>query len=219
MPMFRKVTTEDLERSLAEMRGYFPGARLGTRLDIQKATYKEFLTALEHGGEEPIQRFLTENPYVIQYAIPDSGHHGVWAFPKQMIKPNARNGTAGLIPDYLIASRSSLGFSWHIVELKRFDRQFANERGDNFSSDGGRGVVQCQRYLRHFSNYIDAVRTNIRVPDLIQPRGAILLIGDSDEESVCQNDLRANFDNSKICIVSYRRLLGGLANDLDMQSL
>jgi hypothetical protein len=214
---FRIETPEDRERWFAEMRDYFPGARFGTLRDIRKATYDELLSALQEGGEEPIQRFLTANPYVIQYAIPDSGHHGVWVFPKQTIKPNAQNGTAGLIPDYLIASRSSLGFFWHVVELKRFDRQFSNQRGDGFSIDGGRGVVQCQKYLNHFNNYIDAVRTNIQAPDLVQPKSAILLIGDSDAESVRQNELRANFEDPKISIVSYRRLISGLANDLSLR--
>jgi hypothetical protein len=215
---FRIETPEDRERWFAEMRGYFLGARFGTRRDISRATYDGLRRALEEGGEEPIQRFLTANPYVIQYAIPDSGHHGVWVFPKQMIKPSAQNGTAGLIPDYLIASRSSLGFFWHVVELKRFDRQFASRRGDNFSADGGRGIVQCQTYLGHFNNYIDAVRTNIQAPDLVQPKGAILLIGDSDTESVRQNEVRANFENRRISIVSYRRLIGGPANDLALSS-
>ncbi len=200
------------------MRDYFPGAHFGTRLDICRATFDALRSALEQGGEEPIQRFLTANPYVIQYAIPDSGHHGVWIFPKQMIKPNAQNGSAGLIPDYLVASRSSLGFFWHLVELKRFDRQFANRRGDSFSTDGGRGVVQCQKYLKHFNDYIDAVRTNIQAPELVQPRGAILLIGDSEEESVRQIEMRANFENPRISVVSYRRLIGGLANDLALSS-
>jgi hypothetical protein len=212
--MFRIVTHEDREKWLAELRGYFPGARFGTRLDINRTTYDGLRSALEEGGEETIQRFLTANPYVIQYAIPDSGHHGVWVFPKQTIKPNAQNGTDGLIPDYLVASRSSLGFFWHVVELKRFDRQLANERGDNFSSDGGRGIVQCQKDLNHFINYIDAVRTNIQAPELVQPRGAILFIGDSEAENVRQTEVRANFSDPRISIVSYRRLIGGVANDL-----
>ena len=154
---------------------------------------------------------------MLQYAIPDSGHHGVWIFPKQAIKPNAQNGTAGLIPDYLVASRSSLGFFWHVVELKRFDRQFSNARGDNFSTDGGRGVVQCQKYLKHFNDYIDAVRTNIQAPDLVQPRGAILLIGDAEAESVQQNELRANFESPRVSVVSYRRLIAGVANDMGLR--
>ncbi|MCP3390276.1 DUF4263 domain-containing protein [Bradyrhizobium sp. CCGB12] len=214
MSNFQFETAQDREKWLAELRDYFPGARFGTIRDIGKETYEGLLSALNQGGEENIQRFLTQNPYVIQYAIPDSGHHGVWVFPKQAIKPSALNGTAGLIPDYLVATRSSLGFFWHVVELKRFDRQFANPPGDNFSSDGGRGVVQCQRYLSHFSNYIDAVRANIQAPELVQPKGAVLIIGDSKTENPRQNEMRANFENSRISVVSYRRLIEGLANDL-----
>ncbi|MEW6455015.1 MAG: Shedu anti-phage system protein SduA domain-containing protein [Pseudomonadota bacterium] len=220
MPNFRIETHEDRERQLAEWKGYFPGARFGTLRDITRATYQELRRALEEGREESIQNFLTANPYVIQYAIPHSGHHGVWVFPKQMIKPSAKNGVAGLIPDYLVVSRSSLGFFWHVVELKRFDRQFANRKGDDLSIDGSRGVIQCQKYLSHFNDYIDAIRINIQAPELVQPMGAILLIGDSEAESWQQNELRGNFEKSgsKISIVSYRRLIYSLASDLRLKS-
>jgi hypothetical protein len=49
-------------------------------------------------------------PYLLQYAVDRSGHHGIWVYPKQMIKPKRADGTSGFIPDYLIATRSSLGY-------------------------------------------------------------------------------------------------------------
>lgn len=183
---------------------------------LKASTYEEFKAALAAGGEEPIQVFLSANPYVLQYAIPHSGHHGIWVFPKQMIKPRAQNGTAGLIPDYLVASKSSLGFFWHVVEIKRFDRHLSNAAGDGFGVDANQGIVQCQSYLSHFQNYIDAARANIAAPELVQPEGAILIIGDTDVESSRQISIRSQFERThdKISVLSYRRLLAGLRHDL-----
>lgn len=103
-----------------------------------------------------------------------------------MIRPRGADGTSGLIPDFLIATRLSLGYFWSVVELKRFDLQFSIRKGDGYSSEGGKTHAQCNSYLAHFQDYIDSVRSNVRIAELIQPKGAILLIGDSENESDAQ---------------------------------
>jgi hypothetical protein len=177
---------------------------------------KSFREALADESEEAIQKVLTSNPYLIQYAIPHSGHHGIWAFPKPMIKPPTLNGSSGLIPDYLVVTKSSLGYFWYIVEIKRYDVQFASPDGRGYSRDGQRAIAQCNSYLAHFQDYIEAVRSNIRIEDLIQPKGAVLLIGNSEVESEAQQRCRANFVRTApmIDVVSYQRILGALEADL-----
>jgi hypothetical protein len=176
--------------------------------------------ALELGPEEAIQEVLAENPYLIQYAVEGSGHHGIWVFPKQMIKQRGADSTAGLVPDFLIVTCSSLGYFWHIVELKRFDVQFSNQNGTGLSPEGNRAVVQCNSYLTHLQDYIDSVRSNIRVEELIQPQGAVLLIGDSEKENKAQRQCRANFvrNSHRINVVSYRRIISHLESDLRSRS-
>ena len=136
-----------------------------------------------------------------------------------MIRPRGADGTRGLVPDYLIVTRSSLGYFWHVVELKRFHVQFANRTGDGYSAEGNKAIAQCNGYLNHFQDYIDAVRSNIHVAELIQPEGAILLTGDSEKESEAQRLCRSNFvrNNPKIDVVSYRRIIDRLSSDLEVR--
>lgn len=214
MPNFQQLTPEYWEKHRTELAGQFPGAQFGWSADAD--TLDALQIALATGGEDAIQQVLTANPYLIQYAVDRSGHHGIWVFPKQMIKPRSADGSQGLIPDYLIVTRSSLGYFWHIVELKRFDVQFANQKGDGFSSEGNRAIGQCNAYLTHFQDYIDAIRSHIRIAELIQPEGVVLLMGDSETESEPQRQFRSDFvrNNSKINVVTYRRIIGGLESDL-----
>jgi hypothetical protein len=197
VPIIEELTPEYWKKREREWSEYFPGALFGWGVDLDSAVLEEFQAALSDGREESIQKALTAHPYLIQYAIERSGHHGI-------------------IPDYLVVTRSSLGYFWHVLELKRFDVQFSNSDGTGYSPEGHKGIAQCNSYLGHFQDYIDTVRSSIRVPELIQPTGAILLIGNSETESDAQQKCRANFvrNNPKIDVVSYQRILGGLISDL-----
>jgi hypothetical protein len=153
---------------------------------------------------------------MIQYAIDHSGHHGIWVFPKRMIKPPAPGMSKGMIPDYLIVTRSSLGYFWHVVELKRADIQFSDAVGGGFSRDGHRAVAQCGRYLARLQDYIESARANVGITASIKPVGAVILIGDARTETPAQQQCRAEFVrvSSNIKIVSYDRIRRGLLNDL-----
>lgn len=216
MPRLDLLSEEDHARAREENKRRFQGARYGSVFDVNSTVLAEFEAALEDGSEEVMQRCLTRNPYIIQYALRHSGHHGTWVFPKQMIKTTSANRSHGMIPDYLVAGKSSLGYRWFIVELKRPDHQFANARGDAFSGEGGKAVAQCQSYLTHFQNYIDIVRSNVGIADLIQPQGSVLIMGRSSMETEIQCRFRANFvaTSPKIDVVSYDRLLEGLRWDV-----
>ncbi len=220
MSLFKASTEIDFKAVRNEWAEEFPGSLFGCIRDLRPTTIKELSVALAYGSEEAIQKVLTANPYLIQYAVDCSGHHGIWVFPKPMIKPPGADGSQGLIPDYLVVTRSSLGYFWHVVELKRFDVQFARRDGRGFSQDGNKAVVQCNVYLAHFQNYIDAIRSNIRINELIQPRGAIILIGNSAIENEEQRACRANFvgGTSSIQVVTYQRIIQSLESDMAFRS-
>jgi hypothetical protein len=173
MPAFLKSSDADVDKYREELLQQFPGAEFGAHWNLRKDAFYTLRSALADSSEESIQKALTANPYLIQYAVSLSGHHGIWVFPKPMIKTPAADGSEGLIPDYLIATRSSLGYFWHRVELKRFDNQFANKKGRGLSKEGQAAVDQCNRYLTHFDDYIETVRNNVRVSETIRPEGAI----------------------------------------------
>jgi hypothetical protein len=205
-----------LDATRREWAEQFPSAHFGCILDINLGVKNALRVALANGSEESIQKVLTANPYLIQYAVDQSGHHGIWVFPKPMIKPPGTDGTRGLIPDYLVVTRSSLGYLWHVVELKRFNVQFARRDGRGLSQDGNKAIAQCNVYLSHFQDYVDAVRCNIRIGELIQPRGVVLLIGNSATETQAQREYRANFVRTapNIDVVSYQRIVHSLESDL-----
>lgn len=214
MPTF-PISFSSAQANREEWAAEFPGARFGYIGDLHSGLLDEFETAVRSEQEEQIQRLLSANPYLIQYAIDHSGHHGIWVFPKQMISPAAAIGLRGMIPDYLVATRSSLGYFWHIVELKRADVQFCNTNGDGYTGTAQRAIAQCNRYLTHMQDYIETVRTNVRIPEVITPVGAVVLIGDARQEAPEQQRCRAEFVRSSptISIVSYDRIRRGLEND------
>jgi hypothetical protein len=218
--LFKQMTESDLEAGRIERAEEFPGSHFGCLLDICASTMTALRVALADGSEEKIQEVLTANPYLIQYAVDHSGHHGVWIFPKPMIKSRGMDKSPGLIPDYLIVTRSSLGYVWHVVELKRFNVQFARRDGRGLSQDGNEAIVQCNAYLSHFQDYVDAVRSNVRINELIQPRGAIVLIGNSETENDEQLNCRANFVRGArgIQVVTYNRIVRSLESDLGLRS-
>jgi hypothetical protein len=214
---FKITNLADLDdkADIAEQRAKFIGSCYGDPRLLRAGLDDEFEAVLK-GPEETIQNFLTANPYLLQYVIPNSGHHGTWAFPKNMIRTKKTDGTPGLIPDYLVATRNSLGYHWHIVELKLASVQFANIRGKSYSRDANEGIVQCATYISHFTKYIETVRSNIGVPDLIVPESAVLLIGDATAETDAQRICRSEFCElkSRMIVASYDRIRRGLANDL-----
>lgn len=205
----------DHDADIAAQRAKFPGSHYGDARLLRAGLDDEFEACLL-GSEETIQKFLSANPYLLQYVIPNSGHHGTWVFPKQMIRSKKANGTPGLIPDYLVATRSSLGYYWHIVELKLASVQFARLNGKSFTGDATGAIAQCATYVSHFANYIETVRSNIGVGEVITPKNAILLIGDATVENDAQRICRGEFCDlaPRLIVASYDRIRRGLANDL-----
>lgn len=204
-------TEEDRARSAA----CFPGSLYGDVTMLSVEGILEFEAALGADDEEALHLALERNPYLLQYVVPQSGHHGIWAFPKRMIKTPSVTGSAGLIPDFLIATRSSLGYYWHIIELKKANVQFANAKGDGYSTTGHKGLAQCAAYYAHFKDYIESVRTNVGVPDIIVPKAAILVIGDATEETPAQNRCRREFCDltDRVIVASYDRIRSHARSD------
>lgn|SRR5580693_916533 len=59
----------------------FLGANFGCLRDVSPAVLKAFRAALSEAPEEAIQKVITANPYLIQYAVARSGHQGIWVYP------------------------------------------------------------------------------------------------------------------------------------------
>lgn len=217
-PVIRSMADFDHEAQIKELAAEFPGSQYGDIRTLEDGLMAKFEAALAADCEEAIQRLITANPYLIQYVVPQSGHHGTWVFPKQMIRAKAASGTPGLIPDFLVATSGSLGYKWQIVELKKASVQFAKPTGKGYSRDASDGIAQCATYRAHFANYIETVRSNVGISEIIMPDNVILLIGDAKRETNRQRICRAEFDSlgPNMMVASYDRIRRGLANDLGL---
>lgn len=215
-PRVFRISEVDHDADIAEWAAKFPGSHYGDPRTLRPDLLEDFEDVLKLGREEPIQKLITANPYLLQYVTPDTGHHGIWVFPKRTIRTQRVDGTPGLIPDYLVAAKNSLGYTWHIVELKKSIVQFSKSRGENYSRDAAEGIAQCAKYHAHFADYIETVRNNIGIPETITPKSVILLIGDGATETENERTCRAEFDRlgSSISVISYDRIRRGLASDL-----
>jgi hypothetical protein len=204
---FTTAVRTDADRDRAA--SLFQGAAYGEPSTLTESGWKNFEAALQSGNEEEIHHQLFLNPYLIQYLVAQSGHHGTWVFSKKTIKTQRADGTPGLIPDFLVATRNSLGYTWHVVELKKPTAQFSNASGNGYSTIGHKGIAQCANYIAHFNDYIETVRSNVGVQELITPKTAILVIGNSNIETAEQTACRRNFCalTDRIDVVTYNRIV------------
>ena len=211
--VFRLATRTDEDR--AADAANFPGSLYGEPGMLEREGVDEFRIALKADDEERIQRAICRCPYLLQYVVPNSGHHGTWVFPKAMIRTKRVNGQPGLIPDFLVATRNSLGFTWHIVELKKPNVQFSNAAGNGYSTTGHQGIAQCASYAAHFRDYIETVRANVGISEIITPKNVILVIGDTRYERPEQTRRRREFEEiaNNVVIASYDRIRRGIMND------
>lgn len=215
MPRLSGVTPEQLRAEREAAAARFPGSRYGEIHDLAPDVDEAFETSLSEGREEAIQRCLTDHPYLIQYAIKSSGHHGIWVYPKQAIRLRGGDGSPGLIPDFLVITRSSLGYFWQVVELKRSDAQFANANGTGLTRDAHEALVQCSRYLSHMADHIETVPRNIGIRDTLRPSNPVLIMGDAKTETEAQRCVRSDMARaSNVEIVSYDRIRRHLRSDL-----
>lgn len=212
----RSVNDFDQDAYFHEQAALFPGSRYGNILSLRPGLLDELETALAEDSEEAIQCLLTENPYLLQYVVPQSGHHGIWVFPKQMIRTKKASGTPGLIPDFLVVTAGSLGYRWQIIELKTATVQFAKSSGKSYTSTATAGIAQCATYRAHFANYIETVRSNIGIEDMIVPANVILVIGDATTETDKEKICRSEFDSlsASMMVASFDRIRRGLRSDL-----
>ncbi|EFE72130.1 predicted protein [Streptomyces viridosporus ATCC 14672] len=74
--------------------------------------------AMDNATEErPMQVVLENHPALLANVI--AGHHGIW------VRPQVRLGDR-YVSDFLIASRTSAGLRWHLVELESPTERLTN---------------------------------------------------------------------------------------------
>lgn len=169
----------------------------------------------ERCGEKAIDEYIRENPAIFTVALSfaNTGHHGTWVIPQQVIQPAIKGVAPGLIPDYLLGGKSSDGFEWWIAELKGVDAPiFTKRRGAMaFSSVTNHGICQLLNYMDFCAENQATLRSQFRLFGLREPRGMLFVGREADIASEAEFEkLKAAWNllsHSKLQIRTYDSLL------------
>ena len=89
---------------------------------ITKDDINELISTIENSRiEEDVQKFLKLHPGVLTRHL--GGGHGRYCIPKPSL-------AGAYYPDFLLADLSSLGLTWHAVELENPQANMFNKGGD-----------------------------------------------------------------------------------------
>lgn len=184
--------------------------------------HSNFITSEQRSGirklieskssETEIDRFLSENKPIWDALFSDTGNHGIWVIPKQQIKTKIGEGR-GLIPDFIIRTKSSSGFQYWVVEIKGPNTSLLilnRSKELYFTSEANKGLCQLLEYKDYCSKYQTKFRDEFNFEDFREPTG-LLLIGTEDEfaKSTEKRDFKAAWNryNSNLLIRSFSSFL------------
>ncbi len=187
-----------------------------SHLEVSKKQFKSFETLVEgNAGETEIANFLKNNKSVLVNSLRslNTGHHGAWVIPKQMVRPPMAESQKGLIPDYVLGGLSSDGFEWFVLELKGADQRIITESNNllYFGSVANKAICQTIEYIDYCASVQAYLRDSLKLRDFREPKGFILI----GRETEFPNDSRREkfksawnrFMGHKIEIRTYDSLL------------
>jgi len=162
-----------------------PEEYLVPQRSVSEAEVRTLSDLVERGvSETEIDRFLRASPplLVSALALINTGHHGSWVVPQQVIRPPQGSVQSGLKPDFIVGGKSSDGFAWFVVELKGPGDAIFSEASSRLllSRPANMGVIQLLEYIDYCSQAQAYLRDTLHLIDFREPRG-LLLIGRETE--------------------------------------
>jgi hypothetical protein len=172
--------------------------------DLSREHIKSFKMRLRTATkEEQIQSFLKGNPLLLVQHL--SRWHGRWAIPKVKLGKH--------VTDFLIASKSSIGFEWQAIELESPKAKMFTKAGNPTSS-----LTHAIRQIQDWRNWIErnrdtAVRSRddggLGLTDIQGEVPGLILLGRRSGHSDQTRSLRRRIaQETRIKIHSYDWLLG-----------
>jgi hypothetical protein len=158
-------------------------------LEITQDDINELVSIIEHSNrEEDIQQFLQSHPNILTHYL--GGGHGRYCLPKKSL--------GGMyIPDFLLADLSSLGISWHAVELKNPKAKMFNKNGD-YSR-------QLNHAMKQIRDWRDWLKNNLNEARNLRQEKGLSLIG-IEPELDCLMLIGRRKDLDETIIESRRRM-------------
>lgn len=163
--------------------------------------------------EREIDAFISDNPVVLTIPLDffRTGHHGGWVVPKKAVRSRVSQGIPGLIPDFLIGGRSSMGFTWMVIELKGAGDNLFSKVSDKiyFSKTANQGICQLLEYIDFCSKSQANIRDSLRLTDFREPTGLMIIGTESEFDDPRKRDLKSAWNRKmgSLEIRSYDALL------------
>ena len=194
--------------------------------EIDNIQFDKFESLLNEDAQETaIDKFLKKNPSVFIHCLRDFGtaHHGGWVISQPHIRSPLPNNQKGLIPDYILGGRNSLGFNWFVVELKGANHQMLAESNGSLylNSVTNRAVGQVIEYIDYCASSQSYLRDTLKLIDFREPKGLILI---GRETEFNESERRKKFKSAwnryfgdKIEIRTYDSMLRYLSLQVKLQ--
>lgn len=153
--------------------------------------------AMENATEErPMQVVLENHPALLANVI--AGHHGIW------VRPQVRLG-GRYVPDFLIASRTSAGIRWHLVELESPTERLTNPGNQRESPTLRHAIDQIQDWREWLKTNLLSARTTL--PGITVDARGLIIMGRKDQTDSAREVRDRRSANDRIEIRTYDWLL------------
>lgn len=130
--------------------------------------------------EKPIQKFLTENPFVLTEKM-QPAHHGQLCIPKPSL--------GGLLnPDFLMAGLDSAGFWWYGVELGSPEHHMFTKAG-NPTKELSHELRQIEDWRQWLTKHIGYARDELGYMHIDGDLPCYVIIGRRNEEILDKDKL------------------------------
>jgi hypothetical protein len=158
----------------------------------------EFARILGDAADErPLQRFLADQPTLLAPLAPPGS--GFWCLDRPPLGSE-------FIPDFLLATRSSAGFCWTMVELEG-----PNERALTKSGLPARKLAEAMKQVRDWRSWLRVniayARNQLGLTEIDGECHACVIIGKRAALEPKHAQVYREISNDRTTVMSYDRLL------------
>ena len=173
------------------------GSRVTQGREPTSRMVDDFLTVLGDATDErPLQRFLASFPSLLGPLAPPGG--GYWCLDRP------RFGSE-YIPDFLLASATSAGFSWAMIELEDPNASPLTRAGIP-SRKLAQALAQIRDWHMWITENIAYARNEIGLTDIAPSCAAFVIIGRRSGLNSSQLRQYTSLSTERLTVMSYDRL-------------
>jgi hypothetical protein len=185
-------------------------SKVATRRETAKEIIDEFDSVLSDSRDEkPLQLFLASNPSLLSSLSPPGGSY--WCLDRPRLGSE-------FIPDFLLASSTSVGIQWSMIELESPLEKVLTKGGvpAKKAAEGLKQIRDWRIWLRDNVNY---ARDQLGLKDIDAECQSYLIIGRRASLDPKQAKLYRELSDNKTVVMSYDRLRDLVGRNLLMSGV